>query len=142
MKKVIFILASLILIFSGLEAQTTVTDDGVKFYTYADTLEATGDSLYEGSVYYVDDFAINLRWQINADSLEAGYTKLECVMLGSLDNENWTSVGDTINIGANGADSETETYTSVYYNYLKPKIRAVDSTQHTTFSWRLLIDKN
>ena len=141
MKKIFLILISLILFIGVSQAQTTVDADGVYYYNYTDTLSATGDSLYEGTVYYVDDFAENIMWQINADSLQAGYTKLECVLLGSLDNTNWFSLG-TINLAANGADSDKASYTNVFYNYIKPKIRAVDSTQYTDFSWRILIDKN
>lgn len=142
MKKLFIILTSLVLFMGVSQAQTVINSDGVYYYSYTDTLSATGDSLYESRVYYVDDFVENIRLQVNADSLQAGYTKLECVLLGSLDNSNWFSVGDTINLAANGADSDKASYTSVYYNYIKPKIRAVDSTQYTDFSWRILIDKN
>lgn len=135
-------IASLILLIGVSQAQTVVKSDVVKYYNYTDTLSATGDSVYQGTTYYVADFVNTLKFQVSADSLEAGYTKLECVLLGSLDNSNYYSLGDTINLAANGADVDLATYTSVLYNYIRPKIRAIDSTQYSTFSWYLLIDTN
>ena len=140
MKKILFIIASLILFAVGSQAQTTVKQDDVKYYAYDDTLGQAES--YSATVYYIDDFATDVRIQLDADSLVAGAINVSVIMLGSLDNVNYFSLGDTVTVAGTGTATGTGLWQNVFVNYLKPKIVAANSAQYVDFSWRLLINKN
>lgn len=122
------------------EAQTAVKYDQVISYSYTDTL--TKDDVYTSTIYYIKDFAENLRFQVQGDSISDGYTKLSSVVYGSLDNSNWTAMGSAVVLSATGADSDGAVYTNQFYDYVKIVITAIDSVQNSDFDWNLLIDKN
>jgi hypothetical protein len=120
-----------------------IRSDKVINYTNPDSLEKTGDSLIY-QYYYVKDFPSSIFIQAFGDSLTSsasGYTKVNILPYGSLDNSNWYVLGDTIELAALGADSDTLGYRKNYYwQYYRVKAWAIDSVQSTRLNMQILFD--
>ena len=143
MKRILVVFAFLA-IGLGLSAQTLVKEDKVVTFTHADTLKKTVDSVFSVT-FYGKDFFVNMHLQINADSAAgtaSGYTKLEATVEGSLDHSSWTAFDDTITLSALGADSDEQLYSGIYWDYLRVKVRSLDSVQNTLLDYNILFDVN
>ena len=148
MKKIMTILFSLIL-FMGVsfqtEAQTLVKSDQVIHYTYDDTL--IKDATFNVT-YYIKDFAENARIQVVTDTMASASdtVSIQTIVSRSMNNVDFHSgVGDTIlnlAVDSSGHKSSTALLQSIYANYLKVTVKAIDSTQNAKVQYYLLFDKN
>ncbi len=92
MKKLLFLL--LFLVPFLVNAQTlaspkAITADKEYYYLYGDTLEKNA---VISQYYYVSDFCQDIRIQLDLDTLEAGYLKVNTVVYGSVDYVNWNTL--------------------------------------------------
>ena len=127
------------------EAQEAVKSDQVIHYTYDDTL--IKDATFNVT-YYIKDFAKQARLTLEIDTMAVGtdFPRVQAIVSRSMNNVDFHSViGDTISAVssiASGHKIATSGLLTVYENYMKITVTAVDSVQNAKVQYYLLIDKN
>jgi len=145
------ILGMLVIVTSALQAQSVTnplrTIDKDQVYGYVKAADLNKNE-YVVSTFYITDFLENARLtvQIDTASVAADLPKVRAIIMRSANNSDWySSVGDTVSVlstTASGHKTGTKLISSVYENYLKVTITAIDSTQNTKLRYYLLFDKN
>ena len=140
MKRLLSILILMIAFVTVSTAQTKVTNNVVKSFTYSDSLEKDVVLTHN---YAIANFAKTVRIQFDEDTLATGYIKIIAMLYGSLDYQNWTLLGDTLNIASATASATKDSlYKDVYYNYIRVYQKAIDSTQFVSHKYKLLFEIN